>query len=267
MAAATSAARATGMTVSWPVLRVCRDVDLDAVQLVESAPARASTAVGPAASTRPRCSSTSSRQRPAAKFRSCVETTIVRLRSRFSLSKNRADLELIREIERGRRLVEQAECRDSAPRRARDDDALFFAAGQRVEQPRLRDGACRLRARPRARSRDPRALRSRTRQGADSGPSSPSRAPCTRTRAASPAAPSPSAARRSREESSRRSTPSSMTRPSEGRSKPPAVEAASSCPSRSDRECRRGRRARWRSRHHPARRSRPRERVAPAARR
>ena len=92
--------------------------------------------------------------------------------------------------------------------------------------------ACPSRATRRARSRDPRALRSRTRQGADSGPSSPFRAPCTRTRAASPAAPSPCAARQSRAESCAGRRRRAGRARSRGAAARRAIEATSSCRSR-----------------------------------
>ena len=92
--------------------------------------------VGPAATTRPSESMTSDRQRLAAKFKSCVATTIVSPRSRFRRASSAAIVELVAEIERRRRLVEQQDVR-LLGERAGNDDALLLAARERGETAAL----------------------------------------------------------------------------------------------------------------------------------
>ena len=100
------------------------------------------SSVAPAASTSPSAAGRASRHRPAAKFRSCVEMTIDDRDAALEVAQQRRDLELIGEIERGRRLVEQedgaggsARAADLRQRRG-DDHALLLAAAQRRERPR-----------------------------------------------------------------------------------------------------------------------------------
>ena len=125
----------------------------------------------------------------------------------------RRHLELIAEIERGRRLVEQQHVR-RLRQRARDDDALLLTAAERhvraVRQMRRAGGGQRA-----PRDRDVRgALRAGTRRGADAVPSAPSRARCSRRRDASPAGRPPCAARARVAESGRSARPSSAIAPS-----------------------------------------------------
>ena len=142
------------------------------------------SAVGPAATTRPWRSSTSvaaDRRRPGSGRASRRPSS--RRASRFSVGEQRRDLELIAQIERRGRLVEQQHVGGLRQRRG-DDDALLLAAAQRAKRAVLelrragrrqrvaRDGAGRPGPRP------------RTRRDAGSGPSAPSRAPCSRRPAA-----------------------------------------------------------------------------------
>ena len=131
--------------------------------------------VGPCASTRPVLSSTSSVQSAAARFRSCVDTTIVVPRSRLSRARSAAISSWKPMSSARRRLVEQQHV-GRLRQRAGDDDALLFAAAERRELRAPRAPRCRWPRAPRARSRCRRALRARTRRGAGSGPSARSRA-------------------------------------------------------------------------------------------
>ena len=260
-----SAARATGMTVSWPVLAFAvmstsTPYSLPNQRRIEHCLRCTGRENASAMQQHELSAETGRKIQVMCRYDNRQVTLAVQL------VENRADLELIREIERGGRLVEQQNV-GILRKRAGNDDALFFAAGERVEQPRrevVRPGCA---AGPRARSRDPQVLRSRTRQGADSGPSSPSRAPCTRMPGASPAAPSPSASRQSRAESheDRRRRARCVLR--KAATIRPSVEAASSCPSRWDPECQRVRLARPQHSHRPAPADLPRRRRTICARR
>ena len=97
--------------------------------------------VGPAATTRPSASITTEWQRLAAKFRSCVATTIVSAALAIEPAEQGGDVELVAEIERRRRLVEQQDVR-LLGQRAGDDDALLLAAGERGETAALEGERC-----------------------------------------------------------------------------------------------------------------------------
>ena len=114
-------------------------------------------------------------QSAAARFRSCVDTTIVDAALAVQPREQRRDLELIAEIERRRRLVEQQHVATPAPARAAITTRCFSpplsVANCRASRP-----PCRWPPAPRAQSRGRRRLRARTRRDADSVPSAPFRA-------------------------------------------------------------------------------------------
>ena len=99
----------------------------------------------------------------------------------------RCDVELLAEIQRRGRLVEQEDVGRLRQCRG-DDNPLLLAAAERVE-PRASRWPCPWRPAPRARLRNRPAPRPRTGRDADGVPSAPSRARCIQRRARSPAEP------------------------------------------------------------------------------
>ena len=157
----------------------------------------------------------------------------------------RGDVELIAQIERRGRLVEQQDVGRLRQRRG-DDDALLLAAAERVERARLAGERCPWRRAPRARWRN------------RAGPSTSNRPRCgwrpisTISSAVYSKASSVSCGTTARRRaiSRRLSRVERLAAERDGprrsaRACRSAAAAASSCPSRSDRECRRGRPARW----------------------
>ena len=107
------------------------------------------SSVGPSARTRPCCSSTTRSHTCQANCRIVrghqeCQPTLVR-----EPTQQLRDLDLVMEVERGRRLVEDQEASRVAPvflelgQRARDDDTLLFAAAQGVEVATLEVGRAR----------------------------------------------------------------------------------------------------------------------------
>ena len=134
-------------------------------------------------------------------------------------SEQRRDFELIAEIERGGRFVEQEDVW-RLRQRAGDDDALLFAAAQRhvraMGEVRGARGGHRIAC-------DGEVVGSfelKRRRDADAGPSAPFRSRCSRRPDAFPAARRRRAAPARGAECSRRSRPSSASDPRCGRSTP-----------------------------------------------
>ncbi len=98
--------RRTGVTVRWPAPSWHAHVGLDVVELPHHR-AVSTSAVGPCPSSRPSRMSASVSQIDAARLRSCVAITIVTSCSRLKPPQQRRHLELVAEVERRGRLVEQ----------------------------------------------------------------------------------------------------------------------------------------------------------------
>ena len=117
-------------------------------------PASARRRSGPARARGRRAAGPDRRHSAAARFRSCVDSTIVDAAVAIQRGEQQLHVELIAEVERRRRLVEQQQL-GALRQRAGDDDALLLAAAERGERARFeRRRAGRVRA-PAARSRDP----------------------------------------------------------------------------------------------------------------
>ena len=219
-------------------------VGIDVVQRADVAPASAPRAVGPCASTRPCFSSTSSRQTRGRQIEVVRrdrdrDAARSRFRSRQRASRPRADT------------PRSSDAVGSSSSRMSDDCVSAAAMTTRCFSPPLsvlkrRSSRCRRAggAQHLARNRQiARTLELEESADADDGPSTPSRARCTRRRAAFPAARPQSAARPRGGGADR----ADGRRAARGRTSAGACRsrdaAASSCRIRSVRGCRRARRA------------------------